>query len=124
MALKIARGLFRLWLVASVLWVVAVGAVTWSRLPTLIPVDYDPFVNAGAPGRGLSDEEVGLARPKEFSYEEAAGLPPAPGRGASPAIYRPPTAWMRNGALMGILPPALVLLVGSALGWAFRGFRA
>jgi len=29
MALRVARGLFRLWLVLSVLWIGAVGIVTW-----------------------------------------------------------------------------------------------
>jgi hypothetical protein len=33
MALRWSRGLFRFWLVASVLWIAAVGAVTWWRFP-------------------------------------------------------------------------------------------
>jgi hypothetical protein len=31
MALRIGRGLFRLWLVLSVLWIGGVAAVTWQR---------------------------------------------------------------------------------------------
>src|SRR5262245_13036990 len=33
MALRIARGLFRLWLVLSVLWIGGVGVVTWWTFP-------------------------------------------------------------------------------------------
>jgi hypothetical protein len=33
MALRVARGLFRLWLVLSVLWIGGVGYVTWRDFP-------------------------------------------------------------------------------------------
>jgi hypothetical protein len=33
MALRIARGLFRVWLVLSVLWIGGVGVVTWRTFP-------------------------------------------------------------------------------------------
>jgi hypothetical protein len=33
MALRVARGLFRLWLVLSVLWIGGVGVVTWREYP-------------------------------------------------------------------------------------------
>jgi len=32
MALRVARGLFRLWLVLSVLWIGGVGVVTWAGM--------------------------------------------------------------------------------------------
>lgn len=32
MALRVARGLFRMWLVLSVVWIGGVGAVTWSDI--------------------------------------------------------------------------------------------
>ena len=34
MALRVARGLFRLWLILSVLWIGGVGYVTWQTLPS------------------------------------------------------------------------------------------
>jgi hypothetical protein len=34
MALRVGRGLFRLWLVLSVLWIGGVGGVTWHTLPS------------------------------------------------------------------------------------------
>ena len=33
MALRVARGLFRMWLVLSVLWIGGVGYVTWKGFP-------------------------------------------------------------------------------------------
>jgi hypothetical protein len=35
MALRVARGLFRLWLVVSVLWIAGVGVVTWRTFPVI-----------------------------------------------------------------------------------------
>jgi hypothetical protein len=88
--LKIARGLFRLWLVASVLWVGAVGAVTLFDLthPTLLT-----SAEAGFPSEPADDALIRNTHALQF----AAGL--------------------------GLAPPMLVLIIGSALGWAVRGFR-
>jgi hypothetical protein len=33
MALRVARGLFRLWVVLSMLWIGGVGVVTWLTFP-------------------------------------------------------------------------------------------
>ena len=33
MSVRVTRGLFRLWLVFSVLWIAGVGAVTWRTFP-------------------------------------------------------------------------------------------
>ena len=35
MALRVTRGLFRLWLVLSVLWIGGMGVVTWRTFPLL-----------------------------------------------------------------------------------------
>jgi hypothetical protein len=88
MALRVALGLFRLWVVASVLWVGGVGVVTWLAFPGLgylrdpainrlkfVPVDFDPFMPTGK--RELSDSDVGLAH-QGMSYGGFSGT------GASP----------------------------------------
>jgi hypothetical protein len=50
MALRIARGLFRLWIIVSVLWICGVAAMTWWTFPRA----------------ELTDEQVGLnTRPME-----------------------------------------------------------
>ena len=42
MALRVARGLFRLWLVLSVLWIGGVGVVTWRHFPVDLFTDGRP----------------------------------------------------------------------------------
>ena len=70
MALRVPRGLFRLWLVLSVLWIGGVGVVAWME----------------GRSEGLSSEKLAF--------------------------------------LVALLVlPAFVLALGSALAWAFRGFR-
>src|SRR6516165_196356 len=44
MALRIARGLFRLWLVLSVLWIGGVAVVTWRTFPPEIPERRLPYL--------------------------------------------------------------------------------
>ena len=44
MALRVARGLFRLWLVLSVLWIGGVGVVTWRTFPEEPWGLHDPVV--------------------------------------------------------------------------------
>jgi hypothetical protein len=53
MSVRVTRGLFRLWLVFSVLWIAGVGAVTWRTFPV------NDWTVVGAK-RGVSDEEVDL----------------------------------------------------------------
>jgi hypothetical protein len=93
MAIKAGRGLYRLWRVFSLLWVLIIGLVTYGNLPS----------------RGLTDQEVGLPPPLPgFVLEQ-------PDNGRWQAI--------QTGAAVAVGPPAFILLVGAALVWAFRGFR-
>jgi hypothetical protein len=90
MALRVARGLFRLWLVLSVLWVAAVGATSlmfgepvsaYVRLESML----DTCINEKK-GDGCAE-------------------------------------WLRRGApWLALIPPIVVLAIGWALIWAFRGF--
>jgi hypothetical protein len=86
--LRIPRGLFRLWLVLSVLWIAGVGIYAWWSFPTEVP-----------PWAASSPSEVAslLAEDRRSAIWEAS--------------------------LLAVLPPAFVLALGSALVWAFRGFR-
>jgi hypothetical protein len=69
--MKVARGLFRLWLILSVLWIGGVVLLMWTEFP--------------------DDSAI----------------------------------WFRQASVFALLPlpPAFVLVLGSALVWAFRGFR-
>jgi hypothetical protein len=134
MALRIARGLFRLWLILSVLWIGGVGVVTWWTwtLPAV------PFVNGQI--------ETG-SDGKQYRYDATANewLPvePPADREVAPRDKPPPSAdevldadkhWARElaearrseilyASAVALVPPAVVLALGSALVWAFRGFR-
>jgi hypothetical protein len=55
MALRVARGLFRLWLVLSVLWIGGLGIVTWQHFPV------DLSVTPGKPSAEFNPDEY-LAR--------------------------------------------------------------
>ena len=100
MALRIARGLFRLWLILSVLWIGGVGVVTWYRLPV-----YD------WPGKGLPFEQS-MTTPA-FNPDEFLAFKVAEERREA----------IRFASVVAIVPPILLLALGSALVWAFRGFR-
>lgn len=141
MALRIARGLFRLWLVLSVLWIGAVGTMTWSQFdvrflsdeelrwfpapirPGEVPPEFDPSqpstveTPAEAAREAALRARVGLPPDAAISYEDAVR--------ADALLRRDQTfALVRSGAQVGLLPPVLILVVGSSLIWAFRGFRS
>lgn len=105
MALRVARGLFRLWLVLSVLWIGGVGVVTWRDFPedwrAAIPIaERPPPTPPPTP-------------PGEFNPDEWLD--------AKLTEERHSAIW--HASLLAFLPPAFVLALGSALLWAIRGFR-
>lgn len=133
MALRIARGLFRLWLVLSVLWIAALCTVTWLELAPKIPP------------KGLSDWEMGI-RPPECAGKDNSqceqlwvelgrnpfdlfdpprtGLQPRGGVADLPSVSQLTiTTKIRDNALLALLPPVFILMAGTAFVWAFRGFR-
>jgi hypothetical protein len=101
MALRIAHGLFRLWLVLSVLWIGGVGVVTWQTFPLEDPV------RASLPHLcELNKDCSWLDRVKhqlDMDKEQRAAI--------------------QSAIALALVPPVLLLALGSALVWAFRGFR-
>jgi hypothetical protein len=117
MALRLGRGLFRLWLVLSVLWIGGVAATAWWTLPVdlcatppggLHHCDANDIVRAG-PNLEFVKKE---AKP-EFDPSKPYRIPFDDLRQTA----------IRFGAAAAVLPPIFVLTLGSALVWAFRGFR-
>jgi hypothetical protein len=103
MALRVARGLFRLWLILSVLWIAGVGIVTWWTFPeSELPSICDLPANQ---------------RPKEFNCSWVQWV-------KEDLVYMDKTqrAAAESGMLLALVPPAFVLALGSASIWAFRGF--
>ena len=111
MALRIARGLFRLWLVLSLLWIVGVGVVTWGTFPWIPewaiecerPFDPDTYLPGKPQKEGCSWLEWVKAQPVMEDRDQRAAL--------------------QSAILLALVPPAFILALGSALVWALRGFR-
>jgi hypothetical protein len=112
--MRITRGLFRLWVVASVLWIASVGVMTWQTWPadwtvTKLPFDPDAYL-AGKPqpfdpSKPFSDGYHTYASAQEFVEAERRDA-------------------VMKGAAIGITPPVVVLLLGISLTWVVRGFRS
>jgi hypothetical protein len=116
MTLRLGRGLFRLWLVLSVLWIAGVTATTWWTLP----VDL-----CATPPGGLHDcnanELIKSGQNVRLGKETKPEFDPS-------KPYRVPFDDLRHTAIefalaTAVLPPIFTLALGSALVWAFRGFR-
>jgi hypothetical protein len=99
--MRISRGLFRLWLVASVVWIGGVGVMT---LPAGALADLNPLPS------GFVGEKPPFDPYKPF-------LPLAPWIEAQ-------RAQVREAVFSALIPPGVLLALGAALAWAFRGFRA
>jgi hypothetical protein len=109
--MRISRGLFRLWVVLSVLWISLVAVHTWSTFPSDVRLE--------------TDEEVGI-RPNS--------LPPPPSGFVIDKPRFDPTkpyqivrdAERRNAIqfalMLAVAPPAFAFALGSALLWVVRGF--
>jgi hypothetical protein len=103
MALRVARGLFRVWLVLSVLWIGGVGVVTWRTFPA---DEWGQFPKL-PPGFVIDP------KPNDFNPDQYLA--------SKLAEERRSAIW--HASLLAFLPPAFVLALGSALVWAIRGFR-
>jgi hypothetical protein len=86
--------LFRLWIVISIAWVVGVASVTLQKENIL---DWVRSVRDTPSTSDRFDPDEYLA----FKRDEA----------------------IKTAAKIALIPPVLVLAIGSALGWAIRGFR-
>jgi predicted nucleic acid-binding protein len=101
MALRVLRGLFRLWLVLSVLWIGGVAVITWRK-----PIYNDVVVceEVEAPPSGSCLPRSWIPKLQPFVDETRRDA-------------------VRSALVLALVPPALALALGSALIWAVRGFR-
>jgi hypothetical protein len=123
--MRVARGLFRLWIVISVIWIGGVVGVTWWIFP---PAE-------------LTDQEVDQ-QPEEChgkSKDECKEIERRLGDlwWDVPFLNEPERRWnaalqyvskrrsvISFAALAALVPPLVLLILGGAFGWAFRGFRS
>ena len=101
MAMRVARGLLRLWLVLSVLWIGGVGVVIWRTFP-----------------EGSRPPSVTFRRTNDLKIGTVLGLD-----ASSPIWIRNNARPLQTAILLALIPPAFVLALGSALIWAIKGFR-
>jgi hypothetical protein len=110
MALRVARGLFRLWLVLSVLWIGGVGVVTWWTFP-----------NKSNPDEFFAKRNPPSSLPRKFDPDEflSKGDPEY----FAQVVAEEQRATIQFASVLALVPPIFLLALGSALVWAFRGFR-
>jgi hypothetical protein len=114
------RGLFRLWVILTVLWV---AGITFLSGPGV----FGEFRQAAAEQaertrvlQAMSDEELMALLAQ--SQAEAQANPAKPVQGTSVRALNPWGSLGRTGAV-ALLPPLALLALGAALGWAVSGFR-
>jgi len=134
MAIRIARWLIRLWIVLSVLWIGCVGAITWGQY-----VYFEPLFKASGDHSSLTSTFVICEKAK--TDKECSNLLAAAGKNPFDAYdlkwgvtgWSLPDdvdmkfggiAWEQLPVVLALVPPAFVLVIGSAFVWAFRGFRS
>jgi hypothetical protein len=123
--MRIARGLFRLWLVASALWIGGVGTITWPWGWQGAPVDLEAQSAAAQVSRFADahpQSEIEVKTPDGIIHLFPAGT----ARDAIDRALRNYWRWHETkiAAEIALIPPVLLLALGSVLGWAFQGFRA
>jgi hypothetical protein len=131
MAIRLARGLFRLWFVFSLVWIAVVGLLTWRdflQLPSSLPEGSEAAAAVEICSEAKSDTQcadllkaAGKNPFGAFFLEWKEGnLISAHGNRIGPASIQ----WNQVPLVLSLSPPIVVLLVGSMLVWAFKGFSA
>jgi len=91
-ALRVARGLFRLWIILSVLWIGGVGVTTWLTIPSTSDVSWDVFL----PEKVL-EERVPHGPGQTLGHALLFSLP------SFQHLYRPPSHWRSDRPSFGRL---------------------
>jgi len=110
------RGLFRLWIVGTVLFVIAVAFVSYSDIK-------EEFEDASATHQPVTDPEV-IKRFEESRL--GTTLKPVTDPALIKRLERTPHPWATLGMWASIAfgIPLVVLVLGASLVWAFAGFAA
>jgi hypothetical protein len=113
------RDLFRLWIVGTVLFVLAVAFISYGDIK-------EEFEDAAAASASVTDQPV----TKQDSVDPWAEFRIAPKPVTDPALIkrleRMPNPWASLGraATIAFVIPLAALVLGSSLVWAFSGFAA
>jgi hypothetical protein len=123
MALRVARGLFRLWIVGTALFVIAVSCISYSS----IRAEFDGALRPNKVFKftGPDGSVFEVRAPDKNSAVAAVDFrnPPPPESVIDLPTLNP---WARVARVAGIAfgIPLAVLILGASLVWAFSGFSA
>lgn len=114
--MKWRRGLFRVWVLLSVCWVLTIGALIWLMLPPPATM----WVLHPSCGDTMKPSE-----PFVWDCLDAPADRNTPGAKEVPdySRNRERMTWIKQGAGIAIVPPLVVLTLGVAGAWAARGFQ-
>jgi hypothetical protein len=127
MALRVARGLFRLWLVISVLWLAGVAFTAWDNFKNIDDAETQAMNSwtADVDATRCPDDNpfhsACTSPPSQKEYLAAKANAKKEAAAKEAAAQRQSAIW--SFPLLAFLPPAFVLALGAALIWAFSGFR-
>ena len=121
---NVTRGLFRLWIVLSTVWVVGIGALIWKDVfPSFqkLKIAGDHFGVVHVCARIERTNEQVLAWISNFDVAQLKSLP----EGFCLDYDKKPSINERfTKASFAFAPPFALLLLGIVLAWVARGFRA
>jgi hypothetical protein len=147
--MNLRRGLFRIWLVMSVIWVAIIGVYVfaWVMDPYVSNTVYAFQTGSTEPGKFSKYSEearVFLAEAEKVdgrmeainlgttgailytgrnkSEDDKRKLAEIAHKAHQQAIYEARFLLLRDGGGLALLPPTVLLIIGSALFWAFSGF--
>ena len=123
--MRVARGMFRLWLVLSCLWIAAVASIGYSNWPTAQQAYVPEFMKDDA-----SDHYAQYLRGEDTSahnwWDKFADLGSSAISGAqgghASTVQQSARQLAVATAELALIPPALIFIVGIGLTWALRGF--
>jgi hypothetical protein len=130
MTRRIGRGLLRLWLVVSIVWIGAIGTLTWSTLtPVVTGMSDAEFAEYNPPQKkpvaGMFDDLIPQAAPKPpFDPTKPYQVwPGTPVFSAAEFSVVKRHEEIKTGVEVALIPPMVLLMLGLAGGWVVRGFR-
>ncbi len=123
MVLSWSRGFFRAWVVVALAWVVLVTGIVVVSYPTTASYSY---ALKGEDGVIITLERVLAAVDKANAAGDTEAATRLMDRVAKNHydLRQAQSSSVREGALAAIAPPVVLLILGAAIAWALRGFRA
>ncbi len=117
--LNMRRGLLRVWIAVSAIWVLFVSVTSWSQLSEIF-VAIEPPVGRGAVVLSPGPYACWAARHSDnpFAFRNDGAGPTSPA-----AAWRQCIAYKMQIPKLALAPPLALLIFGYAVAWVTKGFR-